>query len=107
MISDHIFKTSHALAIDINFKLPENIGGPDADLNSVMTFIGDITDILLNVAIVVGVFMIIYSAFLYVSSFGEEAKAETAKKTLLWSIIGTIVVFLARVIVDNVGQILH
>ena len=41
--------------------------------------------------------MVLYSAFLYVSSLGEEAKAETAKKTLIWSIVGFVLLGLATI----------
>jgi len=106
MIIHQLLKIERVLAIDPNQKLPENIGGTEANIESVMNFIIRMTDIALNVAIIVGVIMILYSAFLYVSSFGEESKAETAKKTLLWSIIGTVVVFLARILVNAVNNFL-
>lgn len=87
-------------------KIPK-VGGTDADINSIMSLIyNKIIPIALDLAIIVGVIMIFYSSFLYVSSFGEESKAETAKKTLLWSVIGTVVVFLAKVIVDSVDKFL-
>lgn len=106
MILNQLLKAKPALAIDANAKLPDNLGGPNASVESVMNFIVTVIDIALNLAIVVGVIMILYSAFLYVSSFGEESKAETAKKTLLWSIIGTVVVFLARILVNTVNKFL-
>ncbi len=91
-------------AIDI--KLPA-IGGTEAKIQDVLDFITKtLIPIALDLAIIIGTLMIFYSAFLYVTSFGEENKAETAKKTLLWSIIGTIVVALAKVIVDNVDRFL-
>ena len=101
-----LFKIDRALAADPDVKIPDNIGGTEANLETVMNLIVKIIDIALNVAVVVGVIMILYSAFLYVSSFGDESKAETAKKTLLWSIIGTIVVALARMIVNSVDKFL-
>lgn len=106
MILDHLFKFDRALAIDPNVKIPDNIGGTDASIDSVMNLVTITINIALNIAVVVGVIMILYSAFLYVSSFGEESKAETAKKTLLWSIIGTAVVFLARILVNVINKYL-
>lgn len=89
-----------------NVKLPK-IGGTEASLDTVMKTLNEtIIPIALDAAIIVGIFMILYSAFLYVSSFGEESKAETAKKTLLWSIVGTAVVFLARTLVIAVDKFL-
>lgn len=106
MIINQLLKIGRALAVDPNQKLPVNPEGAEANLGTIMQFIEKVFDIALNLAVIVGVIMILYSAFLYVSSFGEEAKAETAKKTLLWSVIGTIAVFLARVIVDIVDKFL-
>lgn len=74
----------------------------DADLAYVVNYLNAIIKIALDIAVVVGCIMIFWSAFLYVTSFGDESKAETAKKTLLWSIVGTIVVALARVLQTTV-----
>lgn len=101
MINQIIIKSYAA-----DLKFPQ-MGGTEANISSIMGLITDtVIPLALDVAIIVGVLMIFYSAFLYVSSFGEEAKAETAKKTLLWSVIGTIIVFLAKVIVDIVDKFL-
>lgn len=102
----YLLKIERVLAADPDVKIPDNIGGTEANLETVMNLIVKVIDIALNVAVVVGVIMILYSAFLYVSSFGEESKAETAKKTLLWSIIGTLVVALARFLVNAVNNYL-
>ena len=104
-----LLKISSALAetqaVNPNQTLP-TISGTEASIESIMNFLTKMIDIALNLAVVVGVIMIIYSAFLYVSSLGEESKAETAKKTLLWSIIGTVVVFLARILVNILDKFL-
>ena len=81
-------------------------GGTEANLGSILNAVKWVTEIALNIAVIIGVIMIMYSAFLYVSSFGKEEQAETAKKTLLWSIIGTVVVVLARIIVNFVDAAL-
>jgi hypothetical protein len=93
------------IAHAVDFKL-KNFGGTDADLSSVMGMIEWAIDLALSFAGILGIIMILYSGFLYVSSFGKEEQAETAKKTLLWSIIGTFVVILAKVIVDNLDRFL-
>ena len=102
----HLIKIERALAADPNVAIPDDIVGTEANIETVMNLINRAIGIALNIAVVVGVIMILYSAFLYVSSFGEESKAETAKKTLLWSIIGTVVVALARILVNTVNNFL-
>jgi hypothetical protein len=44
------------------------------------------------------VFYILYASFLYITSFGEESKAESAKKTLIWAVIGLAFILSANVI---------
>lgn len=36
----------------------------------------------------VAVFFILYASFLYMTAYGDDSKAEAAKKTLIWAIIG-------------------
>jgi hypothetical protein len=52
---------------------------------------------------VLAVIMILYGAVQYATAYGDDAKAETAKKTIMWSIIGLFVLVLARTIVIIVG----
>lgn len=73
----------------------------DGNLNFIMVLLrGDILTTALYFFGAIAVIMILYGAFLYVTSFGEESKAETAKKTILWSVIGLTLVILSRVIMN-------
>lgn len=69
-------------------------------LGSVRCFVFEITKIALSFAGILAVIMLLYGAFLYTTSYGEDAKIETAKKTVLWSIIGLVVLALAYTIVN-------
>ena len=69
-----------------------DLGGTDASLKSVSDTIFIVIKFALDLAGMVGFIIILYASVLYVISFGDENKAETAKKTLLWSIIGMIAV---------------
>lgn len=66
--------------------------------------ISDVIKLALDFAGVVAVIMILYSSVLLMTSYGEESKAENAKKTLLWTVIGLIVIILARFIVSIVKK---
>jgi hypothetical protein len=92
------------LAVEFTLK---KFGGTEANFSSIMDMIDWIISLSLSFAGIIGVVMILYSGFLYVSSFGKEDRAETAKKTLIWSIVGTAVVASAKVIVDNLDKILR
>lgn len=80
----------------------QNFNGtdPSKGLGSVRCFVFELTKIALTYASILAIIMILYGAFLYTTSYGEDAKIETAKKTLQWSIIGLVVLALAYVIVN-------
>lgn len=80
----------------------ENFNGtdPSKGLGSVRCFIFEITKIALTYAGIIAVIILLWGAFLYVTSYGDDAKIETAKKTVLWSIIGLVVLALAYTILN-------
>lgn len=92
-----------ALAAEI--KIPKGKGAEE-NLKSAMEYVGSFIDIALNIAGIIAIAMILYSSFLYLSSFGEESKAETAKKTLIWAAVGALVIVAAKFIINAVGQML-
>ena len=61
-------------------------------------------DLILDLTGGIAVIMILYSAFLYVTTFGEESKAENAKKTLTWSIVGVFIIVAAKIIVTILNK---
>ena len=73
---------------------------PDKGLGSIRCFVFEITKLALSFAGIIAVIMLLWGAFLYVTSYGEEAKIETAKKTVIWSIVGLIVLALAYTIIN-------
>ena len=74
---------------------------------------GDLQDVVLNtiipwtlgIVLLVAVVMLIIGGFLYVTSSGNEGMVERAKQTMLYAIIGIVVVILAFVIVRTVANI--
>jgi hypothetical protein len=55
----------------------------------------NIIDILLSVVATISVAMFVYAGFLYFTSQGEEGKMETAKKTIFYAVIGSLIIFMA------------
>jgi len=82
--------------------LPE--GDPSMSLGQILGFVEGIIKFALDFAGILAVIMILYSAFRYVTAFGEESKAESAKKTLLWAIIGLAVISLSAIIKNLVQK---
>lgn len=54
--------------------------------------------------IAIGAFLsLIYSGFMYITSSGDEAKAETARKNIVWSLTGVILTILSMTIITFVA----
>lgn len=51
------------------------------------------------------VIAIVYSGIMYMTAGGDETKAATAKKNLLWAILGIIIVFLSYAIIGIIHNI--
>ncbi|MEM6997296.1 MAG: pilin [Patescibacteria group bacterium] len=66
------------------------------DINNIVTTIIDIFSWIIGV---VAVIMIIYAGFKYITSGGDQAGVKAAKDTILYAIIGLVVVALAQTIV--------
>lgn len=67
-------------------------------ITSLQALIQAIIKIVLIISIPVIALFIIYSGFLFVSARGDPKKLETAKKTLLYTIIGAVVILAAWLI---------
>ena len=74
--------------------------------DSLALLIGAIIDWLLVFAGALAVIAIVYSGIMYITAGGDPAKAEAAKKNLIWAILGVIIIALALVIVSAVSSIL-
>lgn len=78
------------------------IGGdctPTGETTSVTDIVRKVINILSWVVGVISVIMIIIAGFKYVTSGGAEANVKGAKNTILYAIIGLVIVALAQVIV--------
>jgi uncharacterized membrane protein len=60
-----------------------------------------------NILLVLAVILVLYSAFLYITSAGDETKVGTAKKALLYAAIGIAIVLLAYSITPILEQLLQ
>jgi hypothetical protein len=80
-------------------------GGKDCgDTAGVNKLVGTIVDILSWIVGVLAVIMVIFAGFQYVSSGGDAGKVSNAKNTLIYAIIGLVVVAFAQTIVKFVLQ---
>jgi len=77
------------------------------DLDGILCLVDKVILWLLDIGAVISFIMILYASIIYLTSYGEESKAETAKKTLIWSVIGVIVIGVAWSIMKVVEYIFN
>jgi heme/copper-type cytochrome/quinol oxidase subunit 2 len=70
--------------------------------NAANKLVANVINILSVIVGIVAVIMIIYAGFRYVSSGGREESVKGAKNTILYAIIGLVIVALAQIIVHFV-----
>ncbi len=58
------------------------------------------TNFLLPIAAVIAVLAIVWAGILYITSFGDDGRVETAKKIIIWVFVGIIVIAAAYAIVN-------
>ena len=75
---------------------------PDSTKSSVNNIINTIINVFSWVVGVVAVIMVIFGGFRYVTAAGNETKTKAAKDTILFALIGIIIVALAQTIVKYV-----
>lgn len=64
----------------------------------IYSFLAAVLDVLITIAFPILVLFIVYTGFLFVAAQGNETKLATAKKVLLWTIIGALLVLGAAVL---------
>lgn len=65
----------------------------------VLTTLNNILNWFFAIFLVAAVFFLLWAAFMYLTSAGDEEKVGKAKKALIWAIVAIVVAFLARGIV--------
>lgn len=76
-----------------------------ATLACIPIIITNIINAALAFAGLAALILIIYAAFQYTTSKGDQAKIDSAKKTLTYAIMGLVVIFLSFFIVTLISQI--
>jgi len=90
-----LFSTKITLAANTTIEVPNPIGA-----TSVIEIIERITNYLMWIAVVLAPMMIIIAAFTFLTAGGNERRVATAKKMLLWAIIGFTLVLVSKGIVS-------
>lgn len=102
--------TREGITVDENAPVPVpyniNFGFGPAGEFTVTGLILSLINVLLLIAGTLAVLFLIIGGFRYITAHGNEEQAEGAKKTILHSIIGLIVIILSFVIVNVISRAL-
>lgn len=72
----------------------------------IVVAIGNVINFVLTFVALIVFIMILIAGFILIFSFGSDTAIQRARKILIWSIVGLIVIILAFVIVEFIIQIL-
>ncbi|MBU6321751.1 MAG: hypothetical protein KGI78_04620 [Patescibacteria group bacterium] len=92
-----------------NINTGPSVGSPSGSLynplgqgTTLWTLVNGILAFIIKVGAVVIVFMLVYVGFLFVTARGNPKSLEDAKKALLWTIVGAVILLGAQVISQGV-----
>lgn len=78
-----------------------NASGSDGQLNDIVRLVVDTFSWIVGI---ISVIMIVYGGFRYITSGGDSSKVTNAKNTIIYAIIGLVIVAAAQFIVNFVVQ---
>lgn len=82
--------------------VPDNLKGAGGGEGSLKALIVKIVNYFLGFLGLVAVIMIIYGGFTYVTAAGKQEAVDSAKKTILYALIGIVIILLSFAIVNTV-----
>mgnify|MGYP007060687272 CR=1 FL=1 len=82
--------------------LPSNLGEATGGESSLRAIIVKVINYFLGFLGLVAVIMIIYGGFTYVTAAGKQEAVDSAKKTILYAIVGIVIILLSFAIVNTV-----
>jgi len=81
---------------------------PTNPVNDIVNIvIHNATSIALSLAGGIAVALIIYAGFMYMTAYGNEARATQAKNIMLWAVVGVVVIIVSTVIYNEIVSIVH
>lgn len=96
---NYLIQIAKAVEITLPSEADPTANPSGVTFEQIILLIIGIINILLNVAGIVCLVLVFYSALMYAFSYGDEAKVQTAKKTITWALVGLLIVSLAATIV--------
>ena len=78
-----------------------------ADISSVQTFLKSVINVLVTLATLVAAGFFVWGGFRYITSSGNPESLDGAKKTIIYSAVGLVIVLAAFVITNVVTDLAH
>lgn len=105
----HLLKLLVFLVLS-SFFIPLGVSGIEIEnplkYESFTELIYNIINFLFYLAIPITSLMIVISAFYFLTSAGDPKKVDTAKKMIIWALVGLIILFLSGAIADLLKKML-
>lgn len=93
-----------ALAYTINVPIAKDDKGKDIfEYPSFKAYFLDLIKVAINIAAALAVMMIVYGAFKYATSGGDETKAKDGKDIIVGALVGFALLLLIRVLIPLLG----
>lgn len=73
------------------------------EFDSLSEFLAALLDLIIMISIPIIVLLVIYAGFLFVTAGGNREQLSRAKVTLLWTLVGALIILGARAIADLVA----
>jgi len=90
------------LAAATTYTIPNPLGTTD-----ITTLFSKLSTALLDIAVPIAVIMYVWAGILFLTSRGDPGRVTQAKKVLLYTTIGLVVIFLAGGLVDLIRSIIN
>jgi hypothetical protein len=82
--------------------LPSNLGEATGGESSLRAIIVKVINYFLGFLGLIAVIMIIYGGFTYMTAAGKQEAVDSAKKTILYAIVGIVIILLSFAIVNTI-----
>jgi len=104
VMADNVSEGLNQLKNGTNGAYPTTAFG---DKKTPSQILGQIISIALGIGFAIAVIMVIYGGFQYITSAGNEEKATAGRQTLIYALIGLVIILLSFVIVTAVVNFIN
>jgi hypothetical protein len=76
------------------------------EADTIEELIEDIIDLLFYIGLAITPIMIVIAAYYFLTSAGDPSKVQIAKRIIFWTVVGMLIILLAKGVISVVRQIL-